>query len=150
MDSEFCYNKLGKIKTTIEQKLQEKRYEDIKFFLNKIDARKEKEELLFSFLDKIFTETLPQLRAGGQCPRFWQEEKIAGCGMASCSIPTSASLPSCAWGWPIQKKDRQHPRILRQDHLQLQIAGQEQSHHPRRGIFREKGDADKDLGKGSG
>lgn len=57
MDSEF-YNKLGKIKTTIEQKLQEKRYEDIKFFLNKIDAKKEKEELLLSF-DKIFLKLFP-------------------------------------------------------------------------------------------
>ncbi|AXY76839.1 tetratricopeptide repeat protein [Paraflavitalea soli] len=57
MDSEF-YNKLDKIKTTIEQKLQERRYEDIKFFLNKIDARKEKEELLLSF-DKIFLKLFP-------------------------------------------------------------------------------------------
>lgn len=57
MDSEF-YNKLGKIKTTIEQKLQEKRYEDIRFFLNKIDARKEKEELLLSF-DRIFLKLFP-------------------------------------------------------------------------------------------
>src|SRR5258708_6940492 len=57
MDSEF-YNKLDKIKTTIEQKLQERRYDDIKFFLNKIDARKEKEELLLSF-DKIFLKLFP-------------------------------------------------------------------------------------------
>ena len=57
IDSEF-YNKLGKIKTTIDQKLQEKRYEDIKFFLNKIDAKKEKEELLLSF-DKIFLKLFP-------------------------------------------------------------------------------------------
>jgi hypothetical protein len=57
IDSEF-YNKLGKIKTTIEQKLQEKRYEDIKFFLNKIDAKKEKEELMLSF-DKIFLKLFP-------------------------------------------------------------------------------------------
>jgi hypothetical protein len=57
MDSEF-YNKLDKIKTTIEQKLQDKRYEDIRFFLNKIDARKEKEELLLSF-DRIFLKLFP-------------------------------------------------------------------------------------------
>jgi hypothetical protein len=57
MDSEF-YNKLDKIKTTIENKLQERRYDDIKFFLNKIDARKEKEELLLSF-DKIFLKLFP-------------------------------------------------------------------------------------------
>jgi len=57
MDSEF-YNKLDKIKTTIETKLQERRYDDIKFFLNKIDARKEKEELLLTF-DKIFLKLFP-------------------------------------------------------------------------------------------
>lgn len=57
MDAEF-YNKLDKIKSTIEQKLQEKRYEDIRFFLNKIDARKEKEALLLSF-DKIFIKLFP-------------------------------------------------------------------------------------------
>lgn len=57
MDSEF-YSKIDKIKTTIEQKLQEKRYEDIRFFLNKIDARKEKEELLLSF-DRIFLKLFP-------------------------------------------------------------------------------------------
>jgi hypothetical protein len=57
MDSEF-YSKLDKIKSTIEQKLQEKRYDDIRFFLNKIDARKEKEELLVSF-DKIFLKLFP-------------------------------------------------------------------------------------------
>lgn len=57
VDSEF-YEKLDKIKSTIEQKLREKRYDDIKFFLNKIDARKEKEELLLSF-DKIFLKLFP-------------------------------------------------------------------------------------------
>ncbi|MDF2186794.1 DUF6377 domain-containing protein [Paraflavitalea sp. CAU 1676] len=57
MDSEF-YSKIDKIKTTIEQKLQDKRYEDIRFFLNKIDARKEKNELLLSF-DKIFLKLFP-------------------------------------------------------------------------------------------
>jgi Domain of unknown function (DUF6377) len=57
IDSEF-YSKLDKIKTTIEDKLRERRYEDIKFFLNKIDARKEKEELLLSF-DKIFLKLFP-------------------------------------------------------------------------------------------
>ena len=57
MDAEF-YSKLDKIKTTIEYKLQERKYEEIKFFLNKIDARKEKEELLLSF-DKIFLKLFP-------------------------------------------------------------------------------------------
>jgi cytochrome c-type biogenesis protein CcmH/NrfG len=57
VDSEF-YSKLDKIKTTIEQKLLEKRYDDIRFFLNKIDARKEKDDLLLSF-DKIFIKLFP-------------------------------------------------------------------------------------------
>ncbi|MHA4811545.1 DUF6377 domain-containing protein [Flavitalea flava] len=57
MDSEF-YSKLDKIKASIEQKLQERRYDDIKFILNRIDARKEKEELLLSF-DKIFLKLFP-------------------------------------------------------------------------------------------
>jgi len=61
MDSEF-YSKIDKIKSTIEQKLQERKYEDIKFFLNKIDARKEKEELLLSF-DKIFLKLFPNFAA---------------------------------------------------------------------------------------
>jgi len=61
MDSEF-YARLGKIKTTIESKLQERKYEDIRFFLNKIDARKEKEELLLSF-DKIFLKLFPNFAA---------------------------------------------------------------------------------------
>ena len=57
MDSAF-YSKLDKIKTNIEQKLQERRYEEIRFILNKIDARKEKEELLLSF-DTIFLKLFP-------------------------------------------------------------------------------------------
>jgi type II secretory pathway pseudopilin PulG len=56
-DSEF-YNKLDKIKSTIEQKIKERRYEDITYFLNKIDTRKEKEELLLSF-DRIFLKLFP-------------------------------------------------------------------------------------------
>ncbi|RFM27065.1 tetratricopeptide repeat protein [Deminuibacter soli] len=61
MDSEF-YGKLDKIKMTIEQKLHERKYEDIRFVLNKIDARKEKEELLLSF-DKIFLKLFPDFVA---------------------------------------------------------------------------------------
>ncbi len=56
-DSAF-YHKIDKIKDTIEQKLQERRYEDIRFFLNKIDPRKEKHELLQSF-DTIFIKLFP-------------------------------------------------------------------------------------------
>lgn len=73
MDSEF-YSKLDKIKATIEQKLQEKRYGDIRFFLNKIDARKEKEELLLSF-DSIFLKLFPHFVAEVNA-LLREEEKI--------------------------------------------------------------------------
>lgn len=61
MDAEF-YSKLEKLKETIEQKLNDRRYEDIRFFLNKMDARKEKEELLLSF-DRIFLNLFPHFVA---------------------------------------------------------------------------------------
>jgi hypothetical protein len=60
-DSEF-YGKLDKIKSDIEKKLLERRYDDIRFFLNKIDTRKEKEELLHSF-DIIFLKLFPNFLA---------------------------------------------------------------------------------------
>lgn len=60
-DSEF-YGKLDKIKSDIEKKLLERRYDDIRFFLNKIDTRKEKEELLHSF-DIIFLKLFPNFVA---------------------------------------------------------------------------------------
>jgi hypothetical protein len=60
-DSEF-YGKLEKVKSDIEKKLLERRYDDIRFFLNKIDTRKEKEELLHSF-DIIFLKLFPNFLA---------------------------------------------------------------------------------------
>ena len=57
MDSAF-FARLDKIKQTIDQKLVDRRYEDIRFFLNKIDAKKEKQDLLISF-DKIFLKLFP-------------------------------------------------------------------------------------------
>ncbi|PZR27689.1 MAG: transcriptional regulator [Citrobacter freundii] len=60
-DSEF-YGKLEKVKTDIEKKLLERRYDDIRFFLNKIDTKKEKEELLHSF-DIIFLKLFPNFLA---------------------------------------------------------------------------------------
>jgi cell division protein FtsB len=56
-DSLF-YSKLDEIKKTLEQKLVNRRYDEIKFFLNKIDGKKEKEELLLTF-DKIFLKLFP-------------------------------------------------------------------------------------------
>lgn len=73
MDAEF-YSKLEKLKETIEQKLNERRYEDIRFFLNKIDARKEKEELLLSF-DRIFLNLFPHFVAEVNA-LLREEEKI--------------------------------------------------------------------------
>lgn len=60
-DSEF-YGKLERVKTDIEKKLLERRYDDIRFFLNKIDTKKEKEELLHSF-DIIFLKLFPNFLA---------------------------------------------------------------------------------------
>lgn len=60
-DSEF-YGKLDRVKSDIEKKLLERRYDDIRFFLNKIDTRKEKEELLHSF-DIIFLKLFPNFLA---------------------------------------------------------------------------------------
>ncbi|RYY55764.1 MAG: tetratricopeptide repeat protein [Chitinophagaceae bacterium] len=57
IDSAF-FARLDKIKQTIDQKLADRRYEDIRFFLNKIDAKKEKQDLLSSF-DKIFLKLFP-------------------------------------------------------------------------------------------
>jgi len=56
-DSEF-YGKLERVKSDIEKKLLERRYDDIRFFLNKIDTKKEKEDLLHSF-DIIFLKLFP-------------------------------------------------------------------------------------------
>jgi len=72
-DSEF-YGKLDKIKSDIEKKLLERRYDDIRFFLNKIDTRKEKEELLHSF-DIIFLKLFPNFLAEVKS-LLREEEKI--------------------------------------------------------------------------
>ena len=56
-DSEF-YSRMDRIKQTIEKKLAEKKYEDIAFFLRKIDARREKVELIGNF-DKLFLKLFP-------------------------------------------------------------------------------------------
>lgn len=60
-DADF-YTRLDKIKHTITLKLQEKRYGDIPFYLDKIDARKERATLLGSF-DKIFLALFPNFVA---------------------------------------------------------------------------------------
>jgi len=60
-DSDY-YDKIEKIKQNIDKKLNEKKYEDIRFYLNKIDAQKEKEELLKNF-DKLFLALFPNFPA---------------------------------------------------------------------------------------
>lgn len=57
-DSEF-YARMDKIKATIEKKLFEKQYNDIAFVINKINSRREREELVKSF-DKLFIKLFPR------------------------------------------------------------------------------------------
>ncbi len=52
------YAKLEKIKNTLLQKISERKYEEARFFVDKIDPKKEKEELLENF-DKLFLKLFP-------------------------------------------------------------------------------------------
>ncbi len=57
MDSEF-FNKLEKLKRNIELKLADRKIEEIRFIVNNINSKKEKEELLVNF-DKVFLKLFP-------------------------------------------------------------------------------------------
>jgi len=57
LDSEF-FVKLEKLKRTLDQKLNDRKFEDIKFIVNNIHLKKEKEELLKSF-DTVFLRIFP-------------------------------------------------------------------------------------------
>ena len=57
LDSEY-FARLERLKKMIEQKLADRKYEDIRFVLNNIQPRKEKEELLRNF-DKVFLRIFP-------------------------------------------------------------------------------------------
>jgi tetratricopeptide (TPR) repeat protein len=57
LDSEY-FARLERLKKVIEQKLADRKYEDIRFVLNNIQPRKEKEELLGNF-DKVFLRIFP-------------------------------------------------------------------------------------------
>jgi Domain of unknown function (DUF6377) len=57
LDSEY-FARLERLKKMIEQKLADRKYEDIRFVLNNIHPRKEKEELLGNF-DKVFLRIFP-------------------------------------------------------------------------------------------
>lgn len=52
------YARLDKIKTTLLQKMSERKYDEAKFFVDKIDPKREKEELLEQF-DKLFLKLFP-------------------------------------------------------------------------------------------
>ena len=63
LDSEF-FVKLERLKKTLDQKLADRKFEDIRFIVNNIQIKKEKEELLRSF-DTVFLRIFPQF-----VPRF--------------------------------------------------------------------------------
>ena len=57
LDSEF-FVKLERLKKTLDQKIAERKWEDIRFIVNNIQIKKEKEELLKSF-DMVFLRIFP-------------------------------------------------------------------------------------------
>ncbi|HEY8969370.1 MAG TPA: DUF6377 domain-containing protein [Puia sp.] len=57
LDSEF-FVKLERLKKTLDQKIAERKLEDIRFIVNNIQLKKEKEELLKSF-DTVFLKIFP-------------------------------------------------------------------------------------------
>jgi hypothetical protein len=61
LDSEF-FVKLERLKRTLEQKLADRKFEDIRFIVNNIQLKKEKEELLRSF-DTVFLRIFPHFVA---------------------------------------------------------------------------------------
>lgn len=73
-DSEF-YGRLERVKHELDKKLLERRYDDARFLLKKIDTRKEKEELLHSF-DLIFLKLFPDFLAEVNS-LLREEERIA-------------------------------------------------------------------------
>jgi hypothetical protein len=61
LDSEF-FVKLERLKKTLDQKVADRKFEDIKFIVNNIQLKKEKEELLRSF-DTVFLRIFPKFVA---------------------------------------------------------------------------------------
>jgi hypothetical protein len=57
LDSEF-FVKLERLKRTLDQKVADRKFEDIRFIVNNIQLKKEKEELLRSF-DTVFLRIFP-------------------------------------------------------------------------------------------
>ncbi len=61
LDSEF-FVKLERLKRTLDQKVADRKFEDIRFIVNNIQLKKEKEELLRSF-DTVFLRIFPDFVA---------------------------------------------------------------------------------------
>ncbi|HXB05894.1 MAG TPA: DUF6377 domain-containing protein [Puia sp.] len=61
LDSEF-FVKLERLKRTLDQKVADRKFEDIRFIVNNIQLKKEKEELLRSF-DTVFLRIFPHFVA---------------------------------------------------------------------------------------
>ena len=61
LDSEF-FVKLERLKKTLDQKVADRKFEDIRFIVNNIQLKKEKEELLRSF-DTVFLRIFPNFVA---------------------------------------------------------------------------------------
>lgn len=57
INSEYI-EKIEKFKRSVDQKLIHKKYEDIRFVMSRIDLKKEREELYYSF-DKVFLKLFP-------------------------------------------------------------------------------------------
>lgn len=57
VNSEY-FQKIDKFKKSIEQKITDRKFDDLKFIVNNVNIKKEKEELLKSF-DKVFLRLFP-------------------------------------------------------------------------------------------
>jgi hypothetical protein len=71
LDSEF-FVKLERLKRTLDQKVADRKFEDIRFIVNNIQLKKEKEELLRSF-DTVFLRIFPHFVA--QFNSLFKEEE---------------------------------------------------------------------------
>lgn len=61
VNSEYI-NKIEELKTSVDHKLTNKKYDDIKFIVNNIDLKREREALYFNF-DKVFLKLFPDFVA---------------------------------------------------------------------------------------
>jgi tetratricopeptide (TPR) repeat protein len=57
VNSEYI-NKIEELKTSVDHKLRNRKYDDIKFIVNNIDLKREREALYFNF-DKVFLKLFP-------------------------------------------------------------------------------------------